>query len=83
MHKKNYAQESLFKGVCLRKIQYIFSGDIAAVTFVSLVFKGNFILYFWVLKKSGSYKKNNKQTKKAYKFCINIYFEQVFMLSFS
>ena len=65
MHKKNYAQESLFKGVCLRKIQYIFSGDIAAVTFVSLVFKGNFILYSWVLKKSGSYKKTttNKQKK--------------------
>ena len=65
MHKKNYAQESLFKGVCLRKIQYIFSGDTAAVTFVSLVFKGNFILYSWVLKKSGSYKKKQQTNKKS------------------
>ena len=66
MHKKNYAQESLFKGVCLCKIRYIFSGDIAAVTFLSLVFKGNFILYFLVLKKSGSYKKKQQTNKKKH-----------------
>ena len=40
-----YAQEGIFKRVRLREIRCILSWDIAAVTFASLVFKRNFILY--------------------------------------